>query len=109
MTDLYEVLGDRRAALCRELTKLHEEVIRGPLSELVASLRRAPVKGEIVLVVEGARTDTVVDLEGAVEEVLTRVGSGESVREATRHVAAERGVSRRPLYDRVLQRRDEQR
>ncbi len=109
VTDLFEVLGDRQVALCRELTKLHEQVIRGSLSALIDSLRRAPVKGEIVLVVEGARTDTVVDLDAAADEALARVRSGESVREATRNVAAERGVPRRPLYDRVLQRRDDER
>ncbi|MGH2760734.1 MAG: 16S rRNA (cytidine(1402)-2'-O)-methyltransferase [Actinomycetota bacterium] len=109
LTDLFEVLGDRRVALCRELTKLHEEVIRGSVSELIASLRRAPVKGEIVLVVDGARADSVVDLEAAAEEALARVRAGESVREATRNVATERGVPRRPLYDRVLQRRKDER
>lgn len=109
LTDLHEVLGDRDIALCRELTKLHEEVIRGPLSELIATVRRSPVKGEIVLVVDGAMAQGVGDLDAAVDEVLTRVRAGDSVREATRDVAVERGVPRRPLYDRVLQRRDDER
>ena len=109
LSDMNEVLGDRRVALCRELTKLHEQVIRGPISTLIASLRRAPVKGEIVLVVDGARADTSVDLEAAVDEALARVRAGDTVREATRDIAAARGVPRRPLYDRVLQRRDDQR
>lgn len=104
VTDLLDVLGDRRVALCRELTKVHEEVRRGTLSELVESLRRRPVKGEIVLAVEGAQPDTVGDLSGAVEEVLDRTRSGDSVRDATRDVATERGLPRRALYDRVLQR-----
>lgn len=105
LTDLLEVLGDRRVALCRELTKVHEEVRRGTLSELVAALQRRPVKGEIVLVVEGARFEATTDLEGAADEVLERVDGGVSVREATREVAEQRGVPRRALYDRVLQRR----
>jgi 16S rRNA (cytidine1402-2'-O)-methyltransferase len=102
--DLLEVLGDRRVALCRELTKMHEEVRRTTLSELVASLKRRPVKGEIVLVVDGA-TAAAPDLEGAVKEALELIGDGQSVREATRAVATERGVPRRALYDRVLQER----
>jgi 16S rRNA C1402 (ribose-2'-O) methylase RsmI len=63
------------------------------------------VKGEIVIVVEGAR-EAAADLEGAVAEVLERTRRGESVREATRAVAGERGVPRRPLYDRVLRERE---
>jgi 16S rRNA (cytidine1402-2'-O)-methyltransferase len=102
---MLDVLGDRRAALCRELTKLHEEVRRGTLSELAADVRKAPVKGEIVLVVEGA-SEAVPDLEGAVGEVLERIAAGESAREATRSVAEQRGVPRRALYDRVLQVKD---
>jgi 16S rRNA (cytidine1402-2'-O)-methyltransferase len=105
LTDMVELLGgERRAALCRELTKLHEEVRRESLSELAASVRTKPVKGELVLVIDGA-VDAEPDLDAAVAEALARVTAGESVREATRAVAQERGVPRRPLYDRVLQQR----
>jgi len=105
VADMLAVLGDRQVALCRELTKMHEEIRRSSLSELAHSLRRRPVKGELVLVVQGAEAG-VPDLEGAVTEVLQRAEAGESVREATRAIATERGVPRRALYDRVLQRRE---
>jgi 16S rRNA (cytidine1402-2'-O)-methyltransferase len=104
LQDMLDVLGDRRAALCRELTKLHEEVRRESLSKLAASVQRRPVKGELVLVVEGA-AEAEPDVDAAVDEALQRVDAGESVREATRAVAQERGVPRRALYDRVLERR----
>ena len=55
LTDLGGALGDRRAAMVRELTKLHQEVLRGPLPELHEMLRDRELKGEVVLVVEGAR------------------------------------------------------
>ena len=104
LQDMVEALGDRRAALCRELTKLHEEVRRESLSKLAASVRRTPVKGELVIVVEGApRAEP--DVDAALEEALQRITSGESVREATRAVAEQRGVPRRALYDRVLAQR----
>jgi 16S rRNA (cytidine1402-2'-O)-methyltransferase len=106
VSDMIEALGDRRVALCRELTKMHEEVRRSDLSELVASLKRRPVKGEIVLVVEGAG-EAEPDLGPATDEVLERIRGGQSAREATREVATERGVPRRPLYDRVLRKKDE--
>jgi 16S rRNA (cytidine1402-2'-O)-methyltransferase len=104
LQDMLEVLGDRRAALCRELTKLHEEVQRSSLTKLAASIQRAPVKGELVIVVEGA-VEIAPDIDAAVDEALDLVGRGGSVREATRAVAQQRGVPRRALYDRVLQAR----
>jgi 16S rRNA (cytidine1402-2'-O)-methyltransferase len=102
LADLREVLGDRRMALCRELTKLHEDVRRGRVSEVIATLARDPVKGEIVLVVEGAGPAAAPDLEEAVAEARAQVASGVSVRDAARDVAAQRGVPRRTLYDRLL-------
>ncbi len=101
LADMLAVLGDRRAALCRELTKLHEEVRRDTLSNLVASVEARPVKGELVLVIEGA-AQTKPDVDAALAETLARIEGGESVREATRAVAEQRGVPRRALYDRVL-------
>lgn len=104
LQDMVAVLGDRRAALCRELTKVHEEVRRSSLAKLAASIQRTPVKGELVLVIEGAMAGRA-DVGAAVDEALSRVASGESVRDATRAVAEERGVPRRALYDRVLEAR----
>ncbi len=106
LADMADVLGDREVALCRELTKLHEEVRRGTLQKLAATLSKTPVKGEIVLVVAGA-PHVEGDIDAAIAEVLERVDSGESVREATRTVAESRGVARRALYDSVLARRNE--
>ncbi|HTP40907.1 MAG TPA: SAM-dependent methyltransferase, partial [Nitrospiria bacterium] len=56
LEELQARLGDRRVAVCRELTKLHEEIIRGRLSEMVEQLKGKTVKGEITLVVEGNRS-----------------------------------------------------
>jgi 16S rRNA (cytidine1402-2'-O)-methyltransferase len=104
LADLADVIGAREAAICRELTKLHEEVRRESLSALADGVRRAPVKGELVLVIEGA-VEAEPDLDAALDETLARVAGGDSVREATRAVAQERGVPRRALYDRVLEHR----
>ncbi len=104
LADMASVLGERRAALCRELTKLHEEVRRATLSELGAGVSRTPVKGALVIGGEGA-PEAGPDLAAALAEALERTEAGESVREATRAVAEQRGVPRRALYDRVLQSR----
>ena len=55
LSDMHGIFGDRPAAICRELTKLHEEVLRGPLSELLQTMQeRSSLKGEFVVVVGGA-------------------------------------------------------
>ncbi|MGE9807781.1 16S rRNA (cytidine(1402)-2'-O)-methyltransferase [Janibacter sp. G1551] len=89
--------GDRRAAVCRELTKTYEEVRRGGLDELTAWASEG-VRGEITVVVDGAPA-TVVSQDDAVARVLDRVAAGERLKEASVAVAAETGLSRKALYD----------
>lgn len=99
--------GDRRAAVCRELTKLHEEVKRGPVAEL-AEWAAEGVRGEIVLVVEGA-PETTVSPETALAEVLARVSGGERMKDATRAVAEATGLSAKELYAGALATKNESR
>lgn len=101
---LAAALPDRRAAVARELTKLHEEVLRGTLAELAARVAAAgEVKGEVVLIVGPAEPPAPgkVD-EEALAAVAGREAVGESTRDAVRAVAAELGVSRRELYEAVV-------
>lgn len=101
LTDLAEVFGhDRRAAVCRELTKLHEEVRRGELAEL-ASWAEAGVRGEICIVVGGAPRRTA-DPDDALADVLTRVASGTRLKDAAAEVAVATGLARRDLYEAAL-------
>lgn len=92
--------ADRPAAVCRELTKLHEEVRRGSLREL-AEWAEDGLRGEIVLVVGGApeRTGSPADALAAVQE---RVAGGQRLKDATRAVAEETGLSARELYAAAL-------
>jgi len=100
ITDMLESLGDRRAAAARELTKMHEEIVRGRLSELGAHFASHPPRGEITLIIEGAAAESapVTDLAEAVAEVRRLVGEGVSLRDAAREVAQSTGHSRRALY-----------
>lgn len=99
-----EVFGSSRpAAVCRELTKLHEEVRRGPLSEL-AAWAAGGVRGEIVVVVGGG-TAEAVSFEDAVAQVRRAVAAGERVKDAARDVAAITGHASRALYDAVVSQR----
>jgi 16S rRNA (cytidine1402-2'-O)-methyltransferase len=89
---------DRRAVVCRELTKTHEEVLRGPLGELAERLAEG-VLGEVTLVVAGAsQQPEAVPESDAVAEVLARVREGASRRDAVAAVAAELGLRKRDLY-----------
>ncbi|MCS3878026.1 16S rRNA (cytidine1402-2'-O)-methyltransferase [Gordonia amarae] len=101
-----EVLGpDRRAAVCRELTKTHEEVRRGTLGEL-AGWAAGGVRGEITVVIEGAEAGSgepdVATLAAAAEEL---AAGGMRLKDACAQVCEGLGVSRREVYQAVLDRR----
>lgn len=101
LADAVEVLGrDRRAAVCRELTKTYEEVVRGSLAELAAWAVDG-ARGEITVVVEGAQPSTAEPAD-LVAEVEARVEEGVRLKEACAEIASTTGVSRKELYDAVL-------
>lgn len=99
-----EVFGaDRRAAVCRELTKTYEEVKRGPLGDL-ASWAAEGVRGEITIVVEGAPEagPQELDAEELVRRVRVREEAGERRKEAIAAVAADAGLPKREVFDAVV-------
>ncbi|UGT92375.1 16S rRNA (cytidine(1402)-2'-O)-methyltransferase [Mycobacterium ostraviense] len=103
LRDAVEQLGGARpAAVCRELTKVHEEVVRGSLGEL-ADWATGGVLGEITVVLAGAGATPSADLQSLVQEVETLVAAGIRVKDACSEVAAaHQGVRSRQLYDAVL-------
>ncbi|MBF6081900.1 16S rRNA (cytidine(1402)-2'-O)-methyltransferase [Nocardia cyriacigeorgica] len=106
LADAVEILGpDRRAAVCRELTKTYEEVVRGSLAELAAWAVDG-ARGEITVVIEGARPSTAEPAD-LVAEVEARVQEGVRLKEACAEIASTTGVSRKELYDAVLAARRE--
>ncbi|MEW2315606.1 16S rRNA (cytidine(1402)-2'-O)-methyltransferase [Streptomyces bauhiniae] len=99
-----QVFGaDRRAAVCRELTKTYEEVKRGPLADLAAWAAEG-VRGEITVVVEGAPESgpEELDAEELVRRVRIREDAGERRKEAIAAVAAEAGLPKRVVFDAVV-------
>lgn len=105
LADAEAALGaDRRAVVCRELTKTYEEVRRGTLAEL-RGWAEGEVRGELTVVVEGAQVSG--DPEGALAAVQAAVASGQRLSEAVAEVAAAHGVPRRQLYDAALKSRGE--
>ncbi len=106
LEDLRDTFGpQRRIALCRELTKLHEETVRCTLEEAVERYREAPPKGEFVLVVEGAPEADVsaADPEAALARVLDLRRGGMRLKDAAKAVAGETGLSKNELYAAALQ------
>ena len=105
LSELSAAFGqERRAVVCRELTKTHEEVRRGTLAEL-AAWAAGGLLGEITLVVQGApaaRGTGAGDVSAAVAEVTRRVAGGLSRKDAIAAVAAETGVPRNLVYDAVV-------
>ena len=104
LRDLLEVLGDRDVALCRELTKLHEEAVRTTLSGALALYENDRPRGEYVLVIRGAPEEKGPRL--ALEDALTVLdcyrAEGRSLKEAARLAAGETGQSRNDLYHAAL-------
>jgi len=101
LRDMLRVLGDRKIALCREITKIHEEVIRTTLSQAVTHCEDTPPRGEYVLVIEGASQPTPcekISQEEAVAMVHSLCGQGYSLSEAAKLAAKESGHKKGELY-----------
>lgn len=94
--------SDRSAAVARELTKYHEEIARGSLTELIDWAESKTLKGEIVIVVGPAALAEPATFEQALAQVRTLVADGERLKAATRQVAHETGHSARELYNAAL-------
>lgn len=97
-------LGDRRVAVARELTKRHEEVQRGRVTEVLDRLGDTQLKGEVVVVVEGAIGPSTVDLDVCEAETRALVAEGARKRDAAHAVAERHGVSANDLYRRLVDR-----
>jgi 16S rRNA (cytidine1402-2'-O)-methyltransferase len=99
LADLVDACGgDRRVAIAREITKIHEQVWRGTLAEAVAWVAEREPPGEIVLVLDGAPVDAPPDDDALLAAVRTELAAGASARDAARSVAARLDVPRRRVY-----------
>lgn len=100
LADIRNILGDRRMAVGRELTKLHEEVVRGRVSEMTVRFSERAPRGEFTLVIEGATQQRGRWPELRVRDALGELlQTGMKRKDAARHVAAESGWSTREVYE----------
>lgn len=106
LKDLSAAFGeDRRVSLCRELTKLHEEVVRTTLGEAVQKYTENAPRGEFVVVVEGAKQvpDEAITLEAGAKLVQAEVEKGLSKKDAVKLIARQTGLPKNALYEAALQ------
>ena len=104
LADMAEILGDRPIALCRELTKLHEDTMRTTLGEAMKYYQENEPRGEYVLVIAGREKPAAAELtlEQGVELVLKKRAEGLKMKDAVRQVADDTGLNRNELYQAAL-------
>ena len=110
LRDLYENLGNRKISIARELTKKFEEITRGSLTEAINKFEKITPKGEFVLVIEGIEVQETIEKEKKkwesmtlVEHVALYIDQGMSKKEATKKTAEDLGVSKREVYNGLLE------
>lgn len=109
LKDMLEYFGDRKISLCRELTKIHEEVFRTTLSKAVEYYSVNKPKGEFVLVIEGAKAEDITQaetLEQALEQVQNLVSKGMRGADACKETAKATKFSKSELYAMLLEQKD---
>lgn len=101
LANMQAVFGERQAVICRELTKLYEEYLRGTFSELLAYLEQQPLKGECCLLIEGAaEKNAVPELVGTLkEQVDVLIATGLSSKDAIKQVAKNNQLKKQIVYN----------
>lgn len=108
LTDLLSYFGNRKITICREMTKIHEEIWRTTLAEAKSHYDQNNPKGEFVLVLEGAKEEekTVFTVEEAAERTLLLNEQGMTLSEASKQVSRETGISKSMIYKKVIEGRE---
>jgi len=102
LTDMEQIFAGRRAALVKEITKIHEEILRGRISEIIGTLGKTKIAGEYVIVLEGRLAMNKVSVTDALDEIDSLMKKGLKRKEAVKKIAADYELSSKELYGRSL-------
>jgi 16S rRNA (cytidine1402-2'-O)-methyltransferase len=98
LDDIREIFGDRRMVMGREITKLHEEFLRGRISEVIAEVSRREIRGEVALIIEGCSDVDPPSEEALRDEIAELVAEGLRVKEIAEVLGEKYGYSKRQIY-----------
>jgi 16S rRNA (cytidine1402-2'-O)-methyltransferase len=107
LSDMKAVFGERMSAVSKEITKIHEEILRGGISEILDRMKGKETAGEYVIVVEGRTERNRPAPADVLSEVRMLMKKGLGRKEAVKKVAGEYHISKKELYDRSLATSDE--
>jgi 16S rRNA (cytidine1402-2'-O)-methyltransferase len=99
LSDMADIFAERKAVVVKEITKLHEQALRGPIRKVLALLENTKTAGEYVIVVEGRPEDRALSRDDALAEIRLLMKKGLGRKDAVKRVAEEYGLSRKELYD----------
>lgn len=103
LSDMAGIFGERKAAVVKEISKIHEEIFRGSISEILRTLEKTTIAGEYVVVVGGRAGEVRLTTDDALKEVNTLMKKGLGRKEAVKKVAEAYGLSKRELYEKSLE------
>ncbi|MFZ3089075.1 MAG: 16S rRNA (cytidine(1402)-2'-O)-methyltransferase [Nitrospirota bacterium] len=103
LKDIHDILGNRRTAVARELTKIHEEIVRGTVEEIIKAFEGKKIRGEVTIILEGAKREAEQKIDG-IKEAIQRIINEEGVSrsEAARRAAIRLGISKKEAYKESL-------
>jgi 16S rRNA (cytidine1402-2'-O)-methyltransferase len=102
LTDMENIFAERRAALAKEFTKIHEEVLRGSISEILSKLKKTTIAGEYVVILEGRTEEKKLTTMDALLEISSLMKRGLGRKEAVKEIAEAYGLSKKELYNKSL-------
>ncbi len=103
LSDMKDILGtERQAVLAKEITKMHEEILRGTVAEILGILEHKIIAGEYVIIVEGMKRESVT-IDEALDEIKALMRKGKGRKESVKIVAEAYGLSKKELYDKSLE------
>jgi len=102
LKDMEKIFLERKAALIKEITKIHEELLRGSIPEILTKIKKTTIAGEYVIAVDGRTEEKKLTTEDAISEVSALMKKGLGRKEAVKKIADAYGLSKKELYDKSL-------